>query len=369
MDDTAQPLAAAETEPVSREETILDAAAAFKVALGQKEPPALPERAANGQFTSPNPAPETAIDGEEEIEGEDAPEAGADAPESQEEGEDESEAPEEGQRKDPSMPESWPADKAEVWHKLDTDAQDFIRQRDAELKASTNAKFMEAANVRNAAQQIAAQAQADRERALQATEIALMGLRPQEPPLSMLDVNSSDYDPDRYHLAKAQHDQSLAYLNNLAAQRDQLRAQEQQEVQRQEWDRLQAINAAAAPAFVRDVPDLTDQAKASAVIQGLMDYAVGLGAPQDIFNTPTSALEWHVLWKAREYDKQQAAQAKVKSGPQPEPRKPSPPVRPGVATPPSARAAARRQQNLDRLSRSGSIADGAAVFKDFLKGK
>lgn len=357
MADTGQPLAAPETEPVSKDDALAQAADAFKVSLGQMDAPGQP-RAPDGKFASPNPAPETAADGGEEIEGEDAPEAGADALESQEDGQEEAEAAEEAQPETLPLPTSWPAEQEEKWRSLPPETQAFIAQREGQRDAAVGQKFQEAATAR-------AEAQANRDEYGRAID-QVIGLI--MPPLSMLDVNSSDYDPDRYHLTRAQLTGEGGLISQLTAQRQQIAAQQQQEAQQADHQRFLAIQQRTAPAFVRDVPDITDQAKAPVLIQGLMDYAVSLGAPPDVFSTPTTAVEWHVLWKAREYDKQQAAQAKVKSDPAPEPRKPSPPVRPGVATPPSARAAARRQQNFDRLSRSGSIQDGAAVFKDFLKG-
>jgi hypothetical protein len=71
----------------------------------------------------------------------------------------------------------------------------------------------------------------------------------------------------------------------------------------------------------------------------------------------TSA-ELHILWEAMQYRKLKAAQAKVTAQPKPEPRKPLPAVKPGVATPRGAQEQARLKGALDRLSSSGSVADG-----------
>lgn len=366
MADTAQPLAAAETEPVSKDAALAGAADAFKIHLGQMDAPEPVERprGPDGKFISADGAEEG--DEGEEIEGEAEPGAGEAEPESDDDEDEGGEAAEEAQPEAVELPTSWPADKAELWSTLPTDAQAFLRQRDAELISATNAKFMEAANVAKSAQQIATEAQTSRERALEATEIALAMFRPQEPAVSMLDPNSSDYDPDRYHLAKAYYDQDIANVNRLATQREQLRAQEQQDAQRQDAERIQAINQATIPALVRDVPDLNDANKATAILRELAEYAIRNGAPAELFNGPTTALEWHMIWKAREYDRNQEAKAKVKTDPKPEPKKAGPAVRPGVATPPSARKAARVKADIDRLHRSGSIQDGAAVFKHFL---
>jgi hypothetical protein len=178
----------------------------------------------------------------------------------------------------------------------------------------------------------------------------------------MLDINSSDYDPDAYHYRKAVHEDTIAFLNSHAAQRREVAAQEQSQL-------FQAINGATRDAFISSVPDVVDQARAPAVFQELMDYAVSLGTPADIFQTPTTALEWHVLWKAREYDRLQSAKARISGAARPEPRKAQPPVRPGVTTPRSAIEQTRFKGAMERLRNEGSVEAGAAALKHLMKGK
>jgi hypothetical protein len=356
MTDTAQPATAAETEVVSREDALADAANAFKVSLGQAEAPERPRDEA-GRFASSEPAEE------QEIEAEATAEA-----ESHDAEHDDDEAAEEAQPTAADMPHSWPAEQAETWKALPPETQALIAEREGQRDAAVNAKFQEAANARRAAEATIAEAQNNRQNALQTLDLAMQVLQPQEPPISMLDMNSSDYDPDSYHLAKAQYERSLQYLNSLANQRQQLVAQAQQEEQRQALLRTQQINQLTAPAFLRDVPEAADPQKLGPLINELAQYAIQSGVPQDMFDGTETALEWHFIWKAREYDKLQAAKAKVKTDPKPEQRKASPAVRPGVATPPSAQKAARKQQAFDRLARSGSVEDGAAAFKHILSG-
>jgi hypothetical protein len=71
----------------------------------------------------------------------------------------------------------------------------------------------------------------------------------------------------------------------------------------------------------------------------------------------------HILWKAQQFDRMKSAKAKVVT----KAAKPAaPPVKPGVTTPRSAVEGAKRKADFARLDKSGSIADGAAVFKHFL---
>lgn len=346
MTDTAQGPGPAERETVPVEEALAGAAAAFKASLGQGEP--APTEPAPAEAEAAAEAPETP-----------PTEAAAGDPE---DGMPEADAPA------PPLPASWPRDKAALWESLPAEARDFIAHRDGQRDAALNARFMAAAELRKAHEAELAEARGARERALEAAELALALIRPQEPPLSMLEAGSPDYNPDAYHLAKARSDRSRAQLDALAAQRQDLLAQARADEDGETAARHAAINAVSRDALLADLPDLADQAKAPALLRELIDYAVEKGAPPDLFATPTTALEWHVIWKAREYDRLQAAKAELEAAPRPAPRRASPPVRPGVAVPPSARAAAMRQQDLDRLAASGSVADGAAVFKHFLKG-
>jgi hypothetical protein len=354
MTDTPQPLAAGETDS-SQEDEIQAAADAFKVELGQAEPP---KRDPRGRFA----APDTGADDEIEAEAEEAEESEAEADaESQDEDEEGDEAADEAQPDDADLPKTWPADKAELWQSLDPDAQAYIRQRDAEQEAAVNVKFMEAANLRKAHEAEISEANANRQRFAELADTVLNFVVPKPPPRSMLDRTSSDFDPDEYHHRKAAHDEAVAFLETQKSQLAEVRAQEDRQ-------RLQAINATTLPLLRSSVPDIADPAKAPAIIQGLMDYAVSLGTPPEVFLTDTTAVEWHVLWKAREYDRLQAAKGRVRKDPKPEPRKPQPAVRPGVATQRSAVEATRRNKAMDRLAQSGSVEDGAAAIKLLMRG-
>jgi hypothetical protein len=354
VDDTAQPATAAETEPVSKADALASAADAFKVSLGQAPQRELPPRADDGRFTSPTAG--------EEIEAADEGEQPEPAAESQEEGQEPEGAAEEAQPADVSLPTSWPAEQAELWQTLPPEARAVIAEREGQRDAAVNAKFQEAANLRKAHEAEINEAQSNRRAYAEAAELVLSIVQPQMPPRTMLDPNSGDYDPDAYHYQKATYEDTLAFLSHHRNQLGQVRAQE-------EGARFNAINSATRDAFIKDVPDVTDQAKAPAALQGLMEYAVQMGAPPETFQTPTTALEWHVLWKAREYDRLQAAKAKVTAEPKPEPRKAQPAVRPGVTTPKSAIENQQRGKAMDRLRREGTVDAGAQALKHLLKGQ
>jgi len=374
MSDTAHSLGAAvDSEVLSTRDAIDAAAQAFKVSLGQSERP----RGADGRFTSSG-APDEGADtgsrsgtGDEDhpesrsgtgidaLEAGDEPDIGA---ENQDDASGDEEAGDEPQPSDAPLPKSWPAEQAELWKSLPPETQAFIAAREGQRDAAVNAKFQEAANLRKAHEAEIIEAQSNRQRYAEAVDQVLSLVVPQPPPRSMLDVNSDDYDPDAYHYRKALHEDTIAFLNQHAGQRQQIAAQESSR-------QFDAINHATRDGFIQSVPDVADQAKAPAIFQGLMDYAVSLGLPAETFNAPTTAIEWHVLWKAKEYDRLQSAKARVAEAPKPEPRKAQPAVRPGVATPRAAIEQQQRGKAMDRLRKEGSVDAGAAAFKHLLKGK
>jgi hypothetical protein len=355
--DTAQP-SAAETEPLNRNDAIANAADAFKVALGQEEAPR--PRNEKGQFASQVEEQEIETD-EEEAEAE--PEADDTIPETDED----EEAAEEAQPTTPAMPVSWNKEDSELWNALPPEVQGKIAEREGQRDAAVNQKFQESANVKRAAEAAFAEAQANRANYTQALDSVLQLIQPQWPSASLLDINSDDYDPDSYHLMRAQAEQGQALVNQLATQRQQVAAQASQEETIREQQAAFAINQATLPAFEQAYPDVMDAEKAKPFLAGLMQFASEQGAPPEFFNGTVTAVEWHIIADAKQWRDHKAALQKVKAG-KPEPRKAQPAIRPGVATPKSAVQKAQYQKDRDRLARTGSVEAGAAIWKHHLKG-
>lgn len=365
MVDTAQPATAAETVAAPEIDPIQAAAQAFRNYDTAPDEQTERLRDDKGRFTSPG-AEEG--DGEEIEATDEADEAEAGA-ESREAGEETDEAAEEAQPEAVDLPNSWPAEHAETWRTLPPETQRLIAEREGQRDVAVNAKFQEAANLRAAHAAEIEEAKANRTRYAEAIDQVTSLIQPRWPSATMLDVHSSDYDPDTYHLMRAQAEQQQGYIQQLADQRKQLSAQAQQEAERAQQEQFNALNSVSRDAFLKDVPDAADQAKAPTVFQGLIEYAVKMGAPVETFQTPTTALEWHVLWKAQKYDELQKAKAKVASDPKPEPRKAQPVVRAGVTTPRSAIEKQRAGAAMQRLASEGTVEAGAAALKHLLKGK
>jgi hypothetical protein len=356
MTDTPQPAGAGESV-VPSNDPVVDVANAFKAALGQGEP-AKP-RDDRGRFA---PA-------QQEIEAE----AEGEIPEAEAESHDEeytAEAAEEAQPEPVDLPTSWPAELAEEWESLPAALQDKIVQREAERESAVNAKFQEAANVRRANEALIAEANTNRQKFADAADAVLSAIQPQRPPHTMLDPRSADYNPDAYHLANAQFEQTSEWLESVKQQRQQIAAQQYHEETQAEQAYIATVEEKFRPALLKDIPALSDPAKQGPALNELVSYAVSQGIGEHVFKDPEIANritspELHMAWKAMQYDKMMSAKAKVT----PKAAKPAaPPVRPGVATSRSAVDASQRKAASERLARTGSVQDGAAIWKTYLKG-
>lgn len=350
MEDTAQPLAAA-NDPVA------EAANAFKASLGQIEQPPEPKRRdENGRFAGEAPTD----DGEdEELE----PEAQEAEGEEQEPETDDDEGPDqEDDQPAVEMPRSWPSDKAELWSTLPPETQGFIAEREGQRDSAVNAKFQEAANVRKQYELQAHEAQRTRDTFAALAEAIVTDLQVSPPSEAMLDERSPHYNPALYRAKLAEYKQLSDYRQELSQRLETAKQQRQADEERAMQEYINEVNSKTREALVRDVPEIADQQRAPAKIKELMDYAMSIGVPAEQFNTPFTALEWHVLHKAKSYDEMMSAQAKMGK----QPVKAQPGIRPGVATSRSAAKASRVARDMKRVSQEGSVEAGAAVWKHFL---
>lgn len=348
MVDTAQPLAAAETDPNAQ---LADAANAFKTFV---DPPPEQPRAPDGRFAGPVTDEADADDELEPDEGEGA--GGAEADEADEE------AAEQAQ----PLPPSWGAEDEELWATLPPEAQAKIAAREGERDRGLNLKLQETANARKAAELAAKEAQTRRDDYLTALGTVEALFKTPRPDARAFGYGTAQYNAAAYNAADAQWNENERALAQFKEQREavQKQADEEADAAFKEWK--QQHEAEYAPKFVADVPDLTDPVKAAPLVNGLIEFAIANGIPQSVFeegeiDTVTSA-QLHILWMASEFQKLRSAKAA------PKPRQAGPAVKPGVSSPRSAQKASRRQAAFDRLDREGSVEAGAAVFKQLFKG-
>jgi hypothetical protein len=234
MTDTAQPETAAETEAVDPIEAAANAFKTFDESAPDREDR---PRDANGRFVGNQPE----IEAEEEAE-ESEPEA-----ESQEVEQEADEAAEEAQPEAVDLPTSWPSEMAETWKSLPPETQDFIVKREGERDAAVNAKFQEAANLRKANEAEINEAKTNRQRFAEAADFLMSMVQPQKPPASMLNPNSSDYNPDAYHLGSRRYEEQVGLLQTVAQQRSEIAQQEQAESERARAQRVAEINSKHMP--------------------------------------------------------------------------------------------------------------------------
>lgn len=347
--DTGQPFAAPET-------ALATAADAFKAFDNPVPSQARDER---GKFASAAPDP---VEQEDvETDAAEMAEADAEAVETADddvETEDTETAAEEAQPDDVPMPASWSKDDAETWSELSPSAKAKILTREGQRDAAINLKFQEAANERKQAETLASEAAANRAQYAEAIDQVVSLIQPQQPDISLLDPNSPNYDPDGYHIGRAQFEQASQYLGQLQQQRESIRAQQTQE----EAAQFQRQWAEGAPKLLETVPDLADPAKRPALERDLGTFAIESGFPAEML-AQASPDEVAILWKAMQYDRQKAAAARVKATAKPAPKPAQPAIRPGVAPTRSSTEAAANQKAMKRLAQSGSVDDAAHFFK------
>lgn len=180
----------------------------------------------------------------------------------------------------------------------------------------------------------------------------------QPPSMTMLDPNSMDYNPDRYHLEKAQYDQKVAgyyqtqqQLQRIQQENERIEAEQRQTVTRTEMEKLKAA-----------WPEFYDEAKAPEVrnhfLTGLKQY-FGIDA-----ETVSTVLDHRFYLMA----KAAIAMAEVKSeAPKVAAKLKVKPkvVKPGTRTQskPQAKQLAEARA---RLKRSGRESDAADAFSQLL---
>lgn len=355
MTDTGQPLGAPENVDLQ------NAADAFKAIISPQ-----PERPRDeaGRFAPKEPAeaPAEAVEGEEQeieaAEGE-APEAA----ESEAEQPTDTEAADEAQPEDDvPLPASWAKEDADLWQALPANAKAKIFAREAQRDQAVNLKFQEAANARKAAEAQAQEAAANRDRYLQEIGALKAAIQPAPPPVSMLQPNSPNYDPDTYHLLRAEYEQASQFVQQLEQQAARAHAESEAQRQAAEAAAFEAVENEWRPKLFASVPELNSPEKAPQVFAELGRYGSENGFTADEL-AQADARDILMLWKAAQFDKQQAAAQRMKATAKPQPKPASPAVKPGVQTPTSLVRQSVQAKQMERLSKSGSLEDAAAMFK------
>lgn len=276
------------------------------------------------------------------------------------------EEPDEGHPEAVEMPTSWNKEQAEHWAALPPETQAFIAEREGQRDAAVNQKFQEAANIKKANQAIIDEANANRDLFIQAADEVLSVIKPQKPTPQQYGAGTGQYDRESYDLAMAQYEQSTQYLEQVKQQREQQVAQRADQEEQQFTQAKAQIEEIHAPKLLANIPELKDPAKGHAVLNELIDYAVTNGIMEDQFSPENqkyiTSPELNMIWKAKEYDRITA-----KKGAPPPKAKAGPAVKPGVSSPRSAVRKTQFQKQSQRLAKTGSIEDGAAIFKHFLK--
>jgi hypothetical protein len=181
----------------------------------------------------------------------------------------------------------------------------------------------------------------------------------------MLQPNSPAYDPDQYHMLRAEYEQATQYVQQIRQQATEAEAQARAQQQYAEQAKFEAVENEWRPKLFATVPELSDPTKAPALIGDLQRFAVEAGVPADQLAQATSQ-EVLLLWKAMQFDKQQAAAQRVKAQAKPQPKQASPALKPGVPVPQSAAQRGQIDKARQRLAATGRGEDAVALFEKLL---
>lgn len=353
MSETGQPGLAPENVDIA------NATASFKAFIATGD--TARQRDDQGRF-APAPEPDPVEETEAEYdEGADAPEAYAADDET--DGDTTEEAADEAQPEaDVPMPVSWSRDDEGLWQALPAEAKAKIFAREAQRDQAVNSKFQEAANVRRAAEQAAQQAAANRDAYIQQLEAIEASIMPRRPDPAMLNPQNQAYDPDTYHLMRAQYEQTAEYLTTLQQQRAQAEAQRTAQQQQADAEWRQQVEGEWQPQLLADFPELAHPQKAPQILDEATRFGLAAGIPIDALQAATSA-EARILMLALEAFKNRQAKQRIQAQPKQQPKPSAPAIRPGVTQPASLTRQNAHSKAMGRLSQSGSVDDGAAMFK------
>jgi hypothetical protein len=249
-------------------------------------------------------------------------------------------------------PVSWSSEHKDIFAKLPPEAQEVIHLRESQRDKAFQDKSTEIAEMRKATEADLQRIEQERQAYVQTLDMLAQQSLPPKPNMELLNPQSSSYNPEQYHIEKAQHEQGLEYQQGLRQEQARV-AQEQQAVQNQRFTE-----------YVQEQDRiLTEQMPEWSVPEtkkNIVDYASKQGyQPEQL--KQASALDIQLLNKAMKYDKlmaeKPAVQQKVKTVPKV--------TKPGSVTSKNSKFEAK-QAKFNKLRNSGRVEDAASVLRDLI---
>lgn len=178
-------------------------------------------------------------------------------------------------------------------------------------------------------------------------------IRPQAPSIAMVDPNSPDYDPERYHALARKYQDDTKLLNAVAVEREKISAQQEEDNRRA----AQVHNAREWAKVERAWPEIKDQATQEAYIKTLRSY--GYTDKEIKANSDSRAFQIvRDAMKYRELAAKKEETAKVVRS--------KPKLVKGAARSATNPANTARANALARLRETGSVDAAAAALKGLI---
>lgn len=249
-------------------------------------------------------------------------------------------------------PVSWSKEQKDIFAKLPPEAQEVIHLRESQRDKAFQEKSTEIAEQRKAYEANLQRIEQERQEYTQTLNSLMEQSLPPKPSIDLLNPNSDQYNPEHYHLLKAQHEQGLEYVEALKAEKKRVAEQQQTE----QAERFKEY-VAQQDAILKDrLPEWNNPG----IKQELAKYATDEGYSADQLKM-ASAKDIITLHKAMQYDalmaKKPNVQDKIKVVPKV--------TRPGTPSSQTGKFEAK-QAKFNRLRQTGSVEDGAKVLLDLI---
>lgn len=249
-------------------------------------------------------------------------------------------------------PVSWSQEKKELFEKLPPEAQEYIHLRESERDKGFQEKSTEIAELRKTTEAEQQRIEQERQAYAQTLDTLINQSLPPKPNIELLNPQSEKYNPEQYHIDKAQHEQGLEYVQGLQQERARV-AQHQQQINDQRFTE-----------FVREqdriLTEKMPEWSKPETKQEIVKYATEFGYTADQLKQ-ASAFDIQLLNKARKYDDMMAQKPKVQDKIKVAPKV----TKPGAKTSKHSNFEAR-QAKFNKLQKSGRVEDAASVLLDLI---
>jgi hypothetical protein len=182
--------------------------------------------------------------------------------------------------------------------------------------------------------------------------VVLNKLLPPEPPLTMLDINSENYDPAKYQLVNAQRKELFDLLNET----DGMIREKQTEQESTAQQQVQEAHQAALNELARQKPELVQPQKWEEYKTQMVETVGDYGIPAELLSSIQHPGVFQIIEDAAAFKKAKSVKPSKKKGKRP------PVVRSAKQVSNKNNSAKVKRTAMNRLNQTGHLNDGVAAL-------